>query len=340
MCRVESLFGIKTVKMTNVRIIYLPANTTTFVQPLDQGLIACFKMRFRQLRVAELIKVFDEGTSGAELRRSKPGARLTVTWIGDSVKSIDASTIQRCFWRTGCLPDQWLPQLEHVTPTTMGSPSGVSQAVIADLSDAIQRLQLGHRAMSPMEFVCFDELQPTSELMEPNLELGVDCEMLNSELSFTMQTMTADALLDRSERRVARQATEVLITYARAKGIQPHAALARARGARERVEPEGAVEEAVGVEGGVGVAGGVVAGVEVVVAAVEAEVAAEVVAEEAVGAVGATVLVGEVAVATGVAVEAGVAVEEGVGVARPSGAALGVGRGVEAPTQPVAALAA
>ncbi|CAI6007816.1 unnamed protein product [Closterium sp. NIES-65] len=221
MCRVESLFGIKTVKMTNVRIIYLPANTTTFVQPLDQGLIACFKMRFRQLRVAELIKVFDEGTSGAELRRSKPGARLTVTWIGDSVKSIDASTIQRCFWRTGCLPDQWLPQLEHVTPTTMGSPSGVSQAVIADLSDAIQRLQLGHRAMSPMEFVCFDELQPTSELMEPNLELGVDCEMLNSELSFTMQTMTADALLDRSERRVARQATEVLITYARAKGIQP-----------------------------------------------------------------------------------------------------------------------
>ncbi|CAI5975255.1 unnamed protein product [Closterium sp. NIES-64] len=83
------------------------------------------------------------------------------------------------------------------------------------------------------------------------------------------------------------------------------AALARARGARGRVELEGAVEEAVGVEGGVGVAVGVVAGVEVLVAAVEAEVAAEVVAEEAVGAVGATVLVEEVAVETGVAVEAG-----------------------------------
>ncbi|CAI5967469.1 unnamed protein product [Closterium sp. NIES-64] len=70
------------------------------------------------------------------------------------------------------------------------------------------------------------------------------------------------------------------------------AALARARGARERVELEGAVEEAVGVAGGVGVAVGVVAEVEVLVAAVEAEVAAEVVAEEAVGAVGATVLGG------------------------------------------------
>ncbi|CAI5973926.1 unnamed protein product [Closterium sp. NIES-64] len=98
------------------------------------------------------------------------------------------------------------------------------------------------------------------------------------------------------------------------------AALARARGARERVELEGAVAEEVGVAEGVGVAVEVVAGVEVLVEAVEAEVAAEAVAEEA----GARVPVGAVAVETGVAVEAGVAVAAGVGVARPSGAALGV----------------
>ncbi|CAI6011328.1 unnamed protein product [Closterium sp. NIES-65] len=60
------------------------------------------------------------------------------------------------------------------------------------------------------------------------------------------------------------------------------AALARARGARERVELEGAVAaEEVGVAEGVGVAVEVVAGVEVLVEAVEAEVAAEAVAEEA-----------------------------------------------------------
>ncbi|CAI5963510.1 unnamed protein product [Closterium sp. NIES-64] len=98
------------------------------------------------------------------------------------------------------------------------------------------------------------------------------------------------------------------------------AALARARGARERVELEGAVAGEVGLAGGVGVAVEVVAGVEVLVEAVEAEVAAEEVAEEA----GARVPVGAVAVETGVAVEAGVAVAAGVGVARLSGAALGV----------------
>ncbi|CAI5969091.1 unnamed protein product [Closterium sp. NIES-65] len=98
------------------------------------------------------------------------------------------------------------------------------------------------------------------------------------------------------------------------------AALARARGARERVELEGAVAEEVGVAGGVGVAVEVVAGVEVLVEAVEAEVAAGAVAEEA----GARVPVGAVAVETGAVVEAGVAVAAGVRVSRPSAAALGV----------------
>ncbi|CAI5975304.1 unnamed protein product [Closterium sp. NIES-64] len=79
------------------------------------------------------------------------------------------------------------------------------------------------------------------------------------------------------------------------------AALARARGARGRVELEEAVAEEVGVAGGVGVAVEVVAGVEVLVEAVEAEVAAEAVAEEA----GARVPVGAVAVETGRLVEAG-----------------------------------
>ncbi|CAI5936697.1 unnamed protein product [Closterium sp. NIES-65] len=87
------------------------------------------------------------------------------------------------------------------------------------------------------------------------------------------------------------------------------AALARARGARARVELAGAVEVAVEAAEGVGVAVGVVAGVEVSVAAVEAEAAeaAAVLAEAAV--------VAEVE-------EAVVEEVEVVGVALHSGAAL------------------
>ncbi|CAI5956626.1 unnamed protein product [Closterium sp. NIES-64] len=91
------------------------------------------------------------------------------------------------------------------------------------------------------------------------------------------------------------------------------AALARARGARERVGPAGAVEVAVEAAEGVGVAVEVVAGVRVLVAAVGAGVATAV-------AVGAEVAAVEAE--AGVAVV--VAVVEVVGVALRSGAALGV----------------
>ncbi|CAI5938272.1 unnamed protein product [Closterium sp. NIES-65] len=86
------------------------------------------------------------------------------------------------------------------------------------------------------------------------------------------------------------------------------AALARARGARARVELAGAVEVAVEAAEGVGVAVGVVAGVEVSVAAVEAEAAeaAAVLAEAAVVAEVEEAVVEEVSV-VGVALRSGAA---------------------------------
>ncbi|CAI5949176.1 unnamed protein product, partial [Closterium sp. NIES-65] len=96
------------------------------------------------------------------------------------------------------------------------------------------------------------------------------------------------------------------------------AALARARGARERVGPVGAVEVEVEAAEGVGVAVEVVAGVEVLVAAVEAGVAAAVAVVAEVAEVAAVE-----AEAGAVEVEAGVAEVEVVGVELRSGAALG-----------------
>ncbi|CAI7847873.1 unnamed protein product, partial [Closterium sp. NIES-54] len=89
------------------------------------------------------------------------------------------------------------------------------------------------------------------------------------------------------------------------------AALARARGARERVGPVGAVGVEVEAAEGVGVAVEVVAGVGVLVAAVEAGVAA---------AVAVAVELAEVAA---VEAEVGVAEVEVIGVELRSGAALG-----------------
>ena len=46
------LHGFKALKLSNVTILFLPANTTSWVQPMDAGIIACFKALYRKLHLA------------------------------------------------------------------------------------------------------------------------------------------------------------------------------------------------------------------------------------------------------------------------------------------------
>ncbi|CAI6004977.1 unnamed protein product [Closterium sp. NIES-65] len=48
----EDLFGFRTRALKNVRLVYLPPDTTCFTQALDQGMIAMTKARHRQQRAA------------------------------------------------------------------------------------------------------------------------------------------------------------------------------------------------------------------------------------------------------------------------------------------------
>ena len=51
-CRVHPPAGMLRSADRNITVMYMPPNTTSVIQPLDQGIIAAFKRRYRQ----ELIK--------------------------------------------------------------------------------------------------------------------------------------------------------------------------------------------------------------------------------------------------------------------------------------------
>ena len=47
--------------LTNVKLFYLPLNTTTHLQPMDAGIIRSFKANYKQLFCRHLVKQFNEG---------------------------------------------------------------------------------------------------------------------------------------------------------------------------------------------------------------------------------------------------------------------------------------
>ncbi|CAI5514999.1 unnamed protein product [Closterium sp. Naga37s-1] len=225
----EDLFGFRTRALKNVRLVYLPPNTTCFTQPLDQGMIAMTKARYRQhwLRAFTGMWTADGATSAAA--RFKPNLRLVLEWLHDAWMNIPRSTIQRCWCRTECLPRAWALELPHVErPADPQAQAGGDIGLDEDMHDVgilIDRLCLGPSAMAAAEFVGIDENQPTCA------EPGDDPLAMEPAAAHTAHMWEAPASMQavyddsnpatREARRTARAACEMLIGYARATCITP-----------------------------------------------------------------------------------------------------------------------
>ncbi|CAI5997450.1 unnamed protein product [Closterium sp. NIES-64] len=152
--------------------------------------------------------------------------------------NIRPRAIQRCWWRTGCLPHVWAISLLHVgvgndTNTTNGGATGAGgnavdiglDAEVNDVGLLIDRLCLGPSAMATDDFVNIDANQPTCT------EPGEDPLARKPASAATFEMWEAptnmQAIYDNSNpasreaRRTARAAYEMLIGYARATCITP-----------------------------------------------------------------------------------------------------------------------
>ena len=90
------------VRLTNIEIVFLPANTTSILQPLDAGIIRCFKAHYRRLLMDKLLKRLE-----LNLEESTSEAAKTVTVL-DAIQLIQTawslvseSSISNCFKKCG-----------------------------------------------------------------------------------------------------------------------------------------------------------------------------------------------------------------------------------------------
>ncbi|CAI5981391.1 unnamed protein product [Closterium sp. NIES-64] len=167
------------------------------------------------------------------MARYRPNMHDVIAWLQDAWMNIPAKTIQRCWWRTGCMPRSWAMDLVQVGLDGLAPVgNGVNAALPIDLDEdigdvgiMIGRLGLGPSAMPAAAFVAIDDDQPTCA--EPGedllaLEPATGYSGASWEAASTMQAVDDDDNPEsREARRYARAASEMLIGYARSTGITP-----------------------------------------------------------------------------------------------------------------------
>ncbi|GBM64586.1 Tigger transposable element-derived protein 6 [Araneus ventricosus] len=86
--------------LKNVKLLFLPPNTTSKLQPLDHGVIKCFKMEYRQFALRHVIARLDGCESASELSQ-KISVGDALDWIKTSWKKIGQEVISKCFVSCG-----------------------------------------------------------------------------------------------------------------------------------------------------------------------------------------------------------------------------------------------
>ncbi len=96
--------GVKAVtEHWNTNGLYLPANTTSHIQPLDGGIIVNFKAKFKMLFIRWIITVLDSGVS-RDSEKCRPNMYQAIQWALTAWDEVTAYTIKNCWNKVKILP--------------------------------------------------------------------------------------------------------------------------------------------------------------------------------------------------------------------------------------------
>ncbi|GBM54413.1 hypothetical protein AVEN_83015-1 [Araneus ventricosus] len=89
-------------KLKNINLVFLPPNTTSMLQPLDQGIIRSFKVGYRKLLLRHVLSQIFSSKSSEEL--AKPVSVLDViSWTTSALKKVQPGCVLNCFKKVGFL---------------------------------------------------------------------------------------------------------------------------------------------------------------------------------------------------------------------------------------------
>ena len=87
-------------KYTNIKIVFLPKNTTSCLQPLDAGIIKNFKVKYRKKLLRHVIARISNDCSASDIAK-EVDILQAITWVAAAWKEVSETTIKNCFAKCG-----------------------------------------------------------------------------------------------------------------------------------------------------------------------------------------------------------------------------------------------
>ena len=128
---VDNFTGHNVSSRSNVEVRFLPPNCTAKAQPLDAGIIKCFKDSFKKHLYKRVFERIHEVTGVEDFLKG-----LTIfdaaDWTLEAWKSVKPSTIHNCFYKCQILDEKWKND-EIVLPAIVGIENSSVGSVVQDL---------------------------------------------------------------------------------------------------------------------------------------------------------------------------------------------------------------
>lgn len=91
----------KFVKLSNVEILFLPPNCTSKIQPMDSGIIAAFKKRYKKYHLLNAVKLAN--LKEVTLDIFNVNQLTAMQWCNKAWNDISSETIANCFGHSGLI---------------------------------------------------------------------------------------------------------------------------------------------------------------------------------------------------------------------------------------------
>lgn len=124
------------VELRNIQLIFLPPNTTSVIQPLDQGIIKTLKALYRRDVQRKIVASIDEGEGSASELVKKISLLDAIHMLAHAWNSVTATTIVNCFRKAGfvCGKTHEEPEAE-MNSEEIAPPNGMTHQAFQEWVD-------------------------------------------------------------------------------------------------------------------------------------------------------------------------------------------------------------